>query len=237
MTKPNDPAAVGGVGIGAVPKQQRGIAVRDRLLEAAIEEFTEWGVDDSRVERIVKRAGTSWGTFFRYFPRKEDVYLLETARQYREYMKPIYEEARQDPSVPVETSLRRLFAQLIKPRRPPRFHAGMINETVQHPVRLAAIIGEGEVPLAALVADLVEIGQKRGEIRSDVPAQLCGMVLTAGVMFPCSYALRAVSEGILPADEIERIHRQSFDLAWDGLRLQSGEPGPAIGGTDVAALT
>jgi len=233
LTKSSDAAAVAGVGIGAVPKQRRGIEVRDRLLEAAIEEFTERGIDDSRVERIVERAGTSWGTFFRYFPRKEDVYLVETARQYREYMKPVYERALADESVSAETSLRALFAELIESRHAPRFHAEMINETVQHPVRLAAIIGEGEVPLAALVANLIRIGQERGEVRDDIPAPLCAMVLTAGVMFSSSWVLRAVSEGNLAESEIARVHRQSFDLAWDGLRDGSGK-GSAPDGTLTA---
>lgn len=218
MTKRKDPATVAGVGIGAVPKQARGIEVRDRLLEAAVEEFTEMGVDDSRVERIVERAGTSWGTFFRYFPRKEDVYLLETANQFRDHVKPIYDRALADDSIPIESSLRELFNQMVRPRRSPGFHAEMINEAVQHPARLAAIIGEGEIPLAALVANLLRIGQERGEVRDDVPFPLCAMVLTAGMMFSSSYALRGMADGNLGEDEVSRINRQAFDLSWSGLQ-------------------
>lgn len=218
MTGPGDPAAVGGVGIGIVPKQRRGIEVRDRLLEAAITEFSDQGIEASRVERIVEAAGTSWGTFFRYFPRKEDVYLAEAARQFREYIKPAYRKAVDDGDAPVETSLREMFGQLIEMRHAPRFHSEMINEVVQHPVRLAAILGEGEVPLAALVTNLLLLGQERGEVRGDIPASLSAMVLTAGVMFSSSWALRAVSEGNLPESEIARIHNQSFELTWDGLR-------------------
>ncbi|HMW44538.1 MAG TPA: TetR/AcrR family transcriptional regulator, partial [Solirubrobacterales bacterium] len=57
---------VGGVGLGAIPKQQRGIEVRDRLYEAAVAEIDAKGIEESRVENIVAEAGTSWGTFFRY---------------------------------------------------------------------------------------------------------------------------------------------------------------------------
>lgn len=218
MRKPKDPAAIAGVGVGVVPKQNRGIEVRDRLLEAAVEEFTRVGVEDSRVERIVERAGTSWGTFFRYFPRKEDVYLVETARQFRDHVRPIYDQAIADETIPVECSLRELFAEMIRPRRQPGFHAEMINEAVQHPVRLAAIIGDGEIPLAALVANLLRIGQDRGQVRDDVPPPLCGMVLTAGIMFSSSWALRGLAQGSLDERDVERINRQAFDLGWSGLR-------------------
>lgn len=233
MTKRKDPAAVAGVGIGAVPKQARGIEVRDRLLEAAVEEFTEMGVDDSRVERIVERAGTSWGTFFRYFPRKEDVYLVETARQFRDHVIPIYDRALEDDSIPIESTLRELFDQMVHPRRSPGFHAEMINEAVQHPARLAAIIGEGEIPLAALVANLLRLGQERGEVRADVPAPLCAMVVTAGMMFSSSYALRGLADGNLGKEEVARINRQAFDLGWSGLRPVTGPP-PASAGPNAS---
>ena len=71
---------VGGVGLGATPKQQRGIEVRDRLYAAAVKEIDAKGIEESRVENIVAEAGTSWGTFFRYFPRKEDIFLHESAK-------------------------------------------------------------------------------------------------------------------------------------------------------------
>lgn len=225
MTGQADPALVDGVGVGVVPTQRRGVEVRDRLLEAAIAEFSEQGVEASRVERIVEAAGTGWGTFFRYFPRKQDVYLVEASRQFRQYVKPVYERALTDESIPVEGSLREMFGQLIEARHTPRFHAEMINEAVRHPARLAAIIGEGEVPLATLVTGLLARGQERGEIRGDIPAPLCAMVLTAGVMFSASFGLRAVAEGNLPASEISRVQDQAFGLAWDGLRRTDAAPG------------
>ena len=40
MTPPTpESVLVGGVGLGAIPKQQRGIEVRDRLYEAALKEI------------------------------------------------------------------------------------------------------------------------------------------------------------------------------------------------------
>lgn len=217
MALKNNPAAVGGVGLGTVPKQQRGIEVRDRLSAAALAEFKEHGIEDSRVENIVEAAGTSWGTFFRYFPRKEDIYLQEAARQFRVHVRPVFDAGMADPERPAKETAQNMFGLMMEPRISPRFHAEMIAETVGFPARFAAILGDGELPVVAMIGALVMRGRERGEVRTDVPPQVCAMVLTAGVIFSTTPVLRAVAEGQLPGSEIASIADQAFSLAWDGL--------------------
>jgi len=65
---------------GSRPRQARAVATRLRIYEAAMAEFERVGVDEARVEDIVREAGVAWGTFFHYFPRKQDV-LLESSAQ------------------------------------------------------------------------------------------------------------------------------------------------------------
>jgi AcrR family transcriptional regulator len=57
------------------PQQERGKAKRRALYDASVRAFAASGFEDARVEDIVAEAGVSWGTFYRYFPRKEDVLL------------------------------------------------------------------------------------------------------------------------------------------------------------------
>lgn len=208
---------VGGVGLGAVPKQQRGIEVRDRLYEAAIEEIDRKGIEESRVENIVAEAGTSWGTFFRYFPRKEDIFLHESARYFREYMRPAFDESLADESTPIRESSRQLIQLIMEPRISPRFHAEMLAETLSHPARFAVILGEGEIPLAALMAGLMVEGQKRGEVKPDAPIPICAAVLLAGVMFSAAGILQDVAQGNRPGTDIAKVANQAFDLAWSGV--------------------
>ncbi len=208
---------VGGVGLGAVPKQQRGIEVRDRLYQAAIKEIDAKGIEESRVENVVAEAGTSWGTFFRYFPRKEDIFLHESARQFREYLRPAFDEAVADESTPIRESARGVILAIMEPRVSPRFHAEMLAETMSHPARFAAILGEGELPLAVLVAGLIAEGQKRGELKADAPIPVCAAVLLAGVMFAASTVLSDVSDGNRPGSDIAKVANQAYDLAWDGV--------------------
>lgn len=210
-------AVVGGVGLGAVPKQQRGIEVRDRLFEAAIKEIDAKGIQESRVENIVAEAGTSWGTFFRYFPRKEDIFLHASARDFREYLKPAWDEAIADQATPIRQSAEKVILLMMEPRVSPRFHAEMLAETLSHPARFAAILDEGELPLAVLMAGLIAEGQKRGEVKPDAPIPVCAAVLLAGVMFSAAGVLQDVANGERPGSDIARVASQAFELAWTGV--------------------
>ena len=69
----------------AVPRQRRAVTTRRRLYEAAMAEYARVGLEAARVEDIVAAAGVSWGTFFHYFPAKEDVLLDAAAEVCRAY--------------------------------------------------------------------------------------------------------------------------------------------------------
>lgn len=61
------------------PATARGEATRQRLLDAAEREFGERGFNRASVSSITKRAGVGQGTFYLYFPSKEDA-LRELVR-------------------------------------------------------------------------------------------------------------------------------------------------------------
>lgn len=217
MNSSNDPAVIDGVGLGVIPKQQRGVEVRDRLFDAAIVEFTARGVEGSRVENIVAAAGTSWGTFFRYFPRKEDVLLYAAAQHFRDFVRPAYDEGLADPDRPTRGVLGEVFAAVMSPRLAPELHAAFLDQTVRFPARFAAILNEGELPIVILASNLVERGQARGEVRTDIPAMECALVIGAGVMFSTRTVLGRVARGELPGSEIGVVAERALDLVWTGL--------------------
>ena len=61
------------------PATARGEATRQKLLEAAEQEFGGRGFHAASVSSITKRAGVGQGTFYLYFPSKEEV-LRELVR-------------------------------------------------------------------------------------------------------------------------------------------------------------
>ena len=56
------------------PKTKRGRETRDKLLEAAENEFGERGFHDAAISGITQRAGVALGTFYVYFDSKEEIF-------------------------------------------------------------------------------------------------------------------------------------------------------------------
>jgi len=83
----------------------------------------------------VADAGVSWGTFFRYFPPKEDVLLAAMAEHYR-----------------------------TRVRRWPLHLHGAILRVTSTPVRVAALLGPEEKPWFAVVAELMAARRVRADI-------------------------------------------------------------------------
>jgi len=217
MDESLDDAVVDDIALGIVPRQRRGVEAREKLFQAAMREFEIRGVAGSRVENIVAEVGISWGSFFRYFPRKEDVLLFGAAKHFREYMRPAYDAGMKDPERSTLEVALDLFSEMTQPRFAPRIHAAMMDETVRHPARFAAILGEGELPIIRLFAGLIKEGQRRGEVRSEVDPFEAAIVIGAGVMFSTTRVLDAVADGHLPASEIGGVARRAMDLVWVGL--------------------
>jgi AcrR family transcriptional regulator len=57
-----------------VPRSQKGVRTRARLLDAAKEIFEEDGFLEARISDIAERAGLSHGSFYHYFDSKEEIF-------------------------------------------------------------------------------------------------------------------------------------------------------------------
>ena len=49
-------------------------AKKQRLLEAALDEFAEYGIGGARIDRIAKRAGISSGLVYSHYAGKEELF-------------------------------------------------------------------------------------------------------------------------------------------------------------------
>lgn len=56
-------------------KQRRGEKTRDKILKTALKLFSEKGYDNVTVDEIVKKSGTSKGSFYQHFSAKSDIFL------------------------------------------------------------------------------------------------------------------------------------------------------------------
>ena len=48
---------------------------RETIMNAAVEEFAEYGLENASTNRIVKNSGIAKGSFYQYFDDKQDVFM------------------------------------------------------------------------------------------------------------------------------------------------------------------
>ena len=167
------------------PRQRRAAVTRQRLYDAAMAEFGKSGLDAARVEDIVAAAGVSWGTFFHYFPAKEDVLLDAAAIVCRAYAVAVADGL--DAGHSTEQVLGDAFLAMgraageVTPSRPLR--GAMMRHVLSHPGLLTDYLDGEVLPPVPATAQVIAEGQRRGEIRADEPAEALAVIVLYAVLF------------------------------------------------------
>lgn len=204
--------------LGFEPRQQRGVEARDRLYAAALRLYGEHGVADTRVEDIVAEAGAAWGTFFRYFPRKEDVLLRAGKIELGRRLAPLVTDGIEQDVDPRTLALN-FFREMLTPGDfPLRVKGAIVREIVAQHYRYQAMLGDVP-PTFALVHRIVEQGMQRGVVRDDENPVLLAGVLACGVIYPTLYGFYDIHRDVDPdsaPSPLPMIDR-TFDVAWRGL--------------------
>ena len=167
---------------GLIPRQQRAIQTRRRVYEAALEEFERVGVEAARVEDIVAAAGVGWGTFFRYFPRKEDVLLEAVAVMAEAFAQAVHDGL--DGGGPVVRTTAEALASASRAAlsERPALRLAMLREQIANPERLAAYLAQRTQPsMTETMTELLEEGQRRGEVRDDYPARALAQITMSAI--------------------------------------------------------
>jgi AcrR family transcriptional regulator len=195
----------------SAPTQARGAEKRERIYQAAVARFRRNGVKATRVEDVIADAGVSWATFFRYFPRKEDVLLEAAARHFREQVKTTAEAGLADRRRRIRKVMEQTFATMLGPSDVPReLNAAALLEVFADPPRFAVLVGEGPFPMVQLVATVLAEGQKRGEVDPALDPTAAAMTVVAGAVFP---AVQAAAAGGDPQAGVEH----ALAVLWRGL--------------------
>ncbi|HSS34158.1 MAG TPA: TetR/AcrR family transcriptional regulator [Solirubrobacterales bacterium] len=211
----------GGVGEGPKlpepPKQARGAEKRDRIYEAAVARFGRAGVAGTTVEEVIADAEVSWATFFRYFPRKEDVLLEGIARHFRDHVVPLTKRELADGRTRVRDSVERVFRSMLKARDLPQpLHNQAFVEVFANPPRFAALVDNGHpAPVVGLMAEMLAQGQRRGEVDPELNTGIAALTVVAGATFP---AAQAAAAGADPGQSIG----PALDLLWPGVAADGG---------------
>src|SRR3979409_2097165 len=149
-------------------RQRRSAELRERLFRAALQLFGEKGFAETTVEDITDAADVGKGTFFNYFPSKDHI-LLAFGEMQLGKLEAAVNTAR-STNEPMPHFLRSLGVRMTQePTRNPAIIRALLQAYLSTtPVREAMIDVQQRVH--ALLTQMIQLGQDRGEIRSDLPA-------------------------------------------------------------------
>jgi AcrR family transcriptional regulator len=199
-------------------RQRRSAEIRERLFRAALNLFAAKGFNETTVEDITETADVGKGTFFNYFPSKDHILLAFGEMQLAKLQEAI-DLARQT-NEPMPQFLRALGVRMTQePTRNPAIIRALLQAYLSTtPVRTA--MNDLQKRVHALHTQMIQLGQERGEIRSDLPAAEIAHVFRQtifGTLLIWSLQGDATLHSRIEA---------AFNLLWSGLAPREAAPRP-----------
>ena len=195
-------------------RQRRSSQTRERLFRAALDLFARRGFADTTVEDITNAADVGKGTFFNYFPSKDHM-LLAFGEMQLGKLQSIIENLRRTRE-PVPQFFRTLAVRMTEePGRNPSIVralllANLSSTSVREGMRINQARGH------KLLTEFVQIGQERGELRSDLPAGDIAQVFRQ-IIFGTLLVWSLYGD-----DSLAIRIRTALDVLWKGLSPRDG---------------
>ena len=180
---------------------------RAAIRNAANELFLRDGVEATTVDAIVAAAGISKGTFYLHFPRKEDL-LLEYGTRRLERIRDMLPELISRKTF--REALNEILDEVVRGKEWGRELTG--RAILEMGTSFEKLPTEN---LPDLILPLVEVGQARGQIRSDIPPDALAHFILRSI-------LGALRDWGLGADGLDRETALDYALTliFDAIRPQ-----------------
>ena len=162
-------------------KAGEGLGTRQRLLEAARNEFGDKGIEAATTRGIAERAGCNEVTLFRHFESKQKLLaavVQETSEEMAELCE-CREAFSGNPREDLERFARIYNASL---ERCEGMARAMIGEGRRRPTLVKELIGDVLEPFHRRVAGYLEQGKQEGKVRADVNTMAFAEVFTSSLM-------------------------------------------------------
>ena len=193
---------------------RRSERTRERILEAATEEFANHGFHGTRVADIAERAGIAYGLVYHHYRNKEEILAAIFSQRWGQYVAYIDEVAQQP------LTFRQRMGKLVHfwvetYRQEPSLITVMINEIS----RSYEFIESHDIATVLTAFDaiekIIEKGQAAGEARTDIDSRLA----TYAVLGVAEMVLTGYVMGALKRDRagFGRDEEQLLALMLDGL--------------------
>src|ERR1700731_3239829 len=190
-------------------RQRRSAETRERLFRAALRLFADKGFAETTVADITDAADVGKGTFFNYFPSKEHILVAFSDMQLSKLQATVDEM--RDKHVPMRKFFRDMTLRMTQePARAPDVVRAILQANLTSS-SVRSVMRERSARSEALLTQLVQIGQERGEFRRDVPAlelaQVFRQTIFGTLLMWSLYGDASLS------DRIER----AMEIVWMGL--------------------
>jgi AcrR family transcriptional regulator len=190
-------------------RKRRSLEIRERLFRSALALFAKEGFAQTTVEDITEAADVGKGTFFNYFPSKEHI-LVGFAEMQLAKLETIVREIRES-RLPMREGLRGLIHRMTEA---PIQNPSVVRALLQAHVS-SAVVREEVFRIhrehQKLLGGLFRLGQARGEVRGDIPAEDIAQILRQ-MIFGTLLFWSLIGDASLT----ERVE-QSLTLLWGGI--------------------
>ena len=152
-------------------REQKKQIYRQRILEAASEQFERKGFSETSIADIMKAANLGVGTFYNYFESKEEI-LLALLKSIANKVEQAVEtgKAAKLNSLQLLERASKVMAKLLSENK---FVLPLFLSASEHSDKPESLPTRKYTPTFKPVYEIIlKQGQERGEIRSDVPADL-----------------------------------------------------------------
>ena len=207
-------------------RQRRRAEIRERLFRAALALFGNKGFAETTVEDITEAADVGKGTFFNYFPSKDHI-LIAFGEMQLGKLEAAVEEVRRT-NEPMPRFLRSLGVRMTQePTRNPAIIRALLQAYLSTtPVREAML--NLQQRMLALHSEMIRLGQERGEIRGDLPAEEIAYVFRQTI-FGTVLVWSLYGDETLPS----RIE-VAFNLLWTGMAPRHDATYPPAGRSAIS---
>jgi AcrR family transcriptional regulator len=192
-------------------RERRSSELLQRLLGAAMNLFADKGFAETTVEDITNAADVGKGTFFNYFPSKEHILAAFGRMQISKVQAAADRVA--ESNLPIREYLIRLAIDATSaPARNPAIIRALLQANLSSsPVRQT--MKEIHAKATALLAHIIEEGQKRNEIRRDLDPVLIAQTLRQSLL-GSMLVWSLYGDGTL-----EQRVQTVFDVIWYGISV------------------
>jgi AcrR family transcriptional regulator len=153
--------------------------VRERIVQSAIECFSKYGFDRSRMDDIAKTADLSKGTLYLYFKSKEDLFYdicENNLKMIKEQLSQIFATKKEDLVSDAERFYENL--QRIENKGSEKVFFEIVAESARNP-KLQRILYEQRTKIFDVVKEYLDLQVEKGFFRKDIDTEAIASGLVA----------------------------------------------------------